>query len=94
MRGTHAAGDGTPSAVALIVGRGSRGGSASPSRVAPVKGIHQGEEYSADAAHGAVHPIAEALPSIEPSQEDGSEGWHRTMATAASSVDGASGASG
>jgi hypothetical protein len=40
MGGTHAVGDGSPSAAMLVVGRGSRGGSTSPSGVALVKGIH------------------------------------------------------
>jgi hypothetical protein len=60
-------------------------------RVAPVKGVHQGRESDADAAHGAVHPMIVALPRIQPSQEDGNGGQGRRTVTEASSVDGAFG---
>jgi hypothetical protein len=55
-------GDGSLSAAALIIGRGSRGGSTSPSEVAPVKRIHRGRERGTDEAHGAARLAAVALP--------------------------------
>jgi hypothetical protein len=68
--GTRATGDGSPSAAALIVGHGIRGGWTSSSRVTLVKGIHRGGEHDTDAAHGVVRLAAVALPWIgrRPSQ--------------------------
>jgi hypothetical protein len=60
-------GDGSPPTVVPTGRRGSRGGSTWLSGVVAVKGIHQGEERGADAAHGAAGLTVVALPWIEPS---------------------------
>jgi hypothetical protein len=89
--GTRASGDGSSSVATLTVGHGSRGGSTWPSWVTSVKQIHRGRECGANVAHGATHPVVATLPSIEPSQEDGSGGRRRMTVTATSSVSDTSG---
>jgi hypothetical protein len=54
--------DGSPLAVALIVGPGSRVDRHRHQGSTPVKGIHRVREHGADATHGDAHLAVVTLP--------------------------------